>query len=224
MLADWIGNAGDPGMEWMQMDDDPNHTATGCATLRIGVLSDERTYAGINENGLPLEEIEAGNQDVIDNIVYPDCFYDVGSEDLSNVFRKVLDMLTCNIFVPVSGKTAPARRTASHIMIRSVGICRSNTAPFGCRQRNKMTLLRPPSIRMWPISATIWRHSFSVGCMTCCAQQCTIPAPTAIIWNLSAKATGNSRRDAGTANTACRKICQMRADMAAGSIASVSRR
>ena len=106
VLADWIGNPGSVGPEIIQLDDDEEHTLTFCATLRIHPLPEDYAYERADETGETVERVLVSNQDVIDNIVYPDMFYDVESEELSSVFQDVVAMLTESVFVPIEGKNA----------------------------------------------------------------------------------------------------------------------
>ncbi len=104
LLADWIGNAGSSGSESVQLTSIANQVVTACTTLRIGRLPNGYFYTRENENGRTVERIRVTNQDVIDNIFYPDEFYDVESEDLRNVFQDIIDELRGEIAVPVEGQ------------------------------------------------------------------------------------------------------------------------
>ncbi len=103
VLADWLGNAESGGSESVELTTISNQILTECATLRIGRLPTGYFYVRENEQGRPVERIRVTNEDIIDNILYPDEFYDVESEDLRNVFQDIMDSLRGDVPVPVEG-------------------------------------------------------------------------------------------------------------------------
>lgn len=51
-------------------------------------------------------KMTVSNQDVIDNIAYNDGFYDIASPELDETFGRILELITGNVFVPVTGFNA----------------------------------------------------------------------------------------------------------------------
>ncbi len=61
------------------------------------------TISPLPEEGDNSFGVTVTNQDVIDNIVYNDGFYDADSEDVEEKFLDITSTITGNIFVPISG-------------------------------------------------------------------------------------------------------------------------
>ncbi len=55
------------------------------------------------EQGEKISDVTVTNEDVSDNIVYNDGFYDVSSADMSDRFNQILSEITGQVFVPLSG-------------------------------------------------------------------------------------------------------------------------